>query len=133
MNTPEKWGFASLHFTITHIGETAADLNDIGNQVTPFGLQTPDGESIYAWHIMPLPLYLQNEATVSTQTPGYSEDFTSTESFRLLKEDPEARVVLYCKLSFSKSIGFEEIDVLISSSSWRKAHKLVAGITLTNS
>lgn len=43
---------------------------------------------------MPLPLYLQNEATVATQTPGLAKDFTATESFRLLKEDPEARLVL---------------------------------------
>lgn len=46
---------------------------------------------------MPLPLYLQNEAAVAAQTPGFSEDFTLTESFRLLKNDPEARLVIYCK------------------------------------
>lgn len=68
------------------------------NQVTPFGLKTSDDETIYAWHIMPLPLYLQNEAVVSKQVLGYSEDFTATESFRLLKEDPEARLVLTCKI-----------------------------------
>ena len=27
------------------------------NQVTPFTLKTSDGESIYAWHILPLKLY----------------------------------------------------------------------------
>ncbi|KAF4988588.1 hypothetical protein FGRMN_9708 [Fusarium graminum] len=68
---------------------------DSGNQVTPFSLQTPDGESLYAWHILPLPLYLKNEATIEAQEPGFSEDFTKTESFRLLKEDPESRLVLY--------------------------------------
>ncbi|WAO84467.1 Hydrolase-4 domain-containing protein [Fusarium falciforme] len=78
VNKPQQWGFAR-------------------NQVTPFSLKTPDGESIYAWHILPLPLYLQNEASIESQNPGFSEDFTKTESFRLLKEDPESRLVLYCE------------------------------------
>ncbi|KAM0445616.1 hypothetical protein ACHAQK_001828 [Fusarium lateritium] len=69
--------------------------NHNGNQVTPFSLKTPDGESIYAWHILPLPLYLKNEALIESQEPGFSHDFTKTESFRLLKEDPESRLVLY--------------------------------------
>lgn len=68
-----------------------------GNQVTPFTLDTPDGESVYAWHITPLPLYLKNEARLTSQALGHSPDFAKTESFRLLKEDPEARLILYCK------------------------------------
>lgn len=76
INKPEQWGFAT-------------------NQVTPFSLDTSDGETIFAWHILPLPLYLQNEASLATQTPGFSKDFTQTESFRLLKEDPESRLVMY--------------------------------------
>ncbi|KAL6829339.1 alpha/beta-hydrolase [Trichoderma sp. SZMC 28015] len=52
INSPVGWGFAK-------------------NQVTPFGLQTSDGETIYAWHIMPLPLYLQHETTVATQDLGF--------------------------------------------------------------
>ncbi|KAM0485159.1 hypothetical protein ACHAPX_001138 [Trichoderma viride] len=64
------------------------------NQVTPFQLQTPDGETIYAWHIMPLPLYLQHEAAVATQEIGLCDNFTQTESFRLLANDPEARLII---------------------------------------
>ncbi|UKZ65467.1 uncharacterized protein TrAtP1_006664 [Trichoderma atroviride] len=75
INAPEGWGFAK-------------------NQVTPFQLQTPDGETIYAWHIMPLPLYLQHEATVATQKIGLCDNFTQTESFRLLANDPEARLII---------------------------------------
>ncbi|UKZ48790.1 hypothetical protein TrVGV298_003022 [Trichoderma virens] len=75
INAPVGWGFAK-------------------NQVTPFGLQTSDGETIYAWHIMPLPLYLQHETTVATQDMGFCNDFTQTESFRLLASDPEARLII---------------------------------------
>ncbi|PHH86815.1 hypothetical protein CDD83_9729 [Cordyceps sp. RAO-2017] len=76
VNRPETWGFAS-------------------NQVTPFTLDTPDGESVYAWHITPLPLYLKNEARLTKQPLGLSSDFAQTESFRLLREDAEARLILY--------------------------------------
>ncbi len=65
--------------------------------MTSFSLQTPDEESLYAWHIMPLPLYLQNEAVIATRTPGYAQDVTSTEAFRLLKEDREARLIVSCQ------------------------------------
>ncbi|CAM1504683.1 Fc.00g022740.m01.CDS01 [Cosmosporella sp. VM-42] len=76
INNPEYWGFAR-------------------NQVTPFALNTPDGETIYAWHILPLPLYLKNEAALAAQDTGFCQDFLKTESFRLLKEDPESRLILY--------------------------------------
>ncbi|KOS21642.1 Monoacylglycerol lipase ABHD12 [Escovopsis weberi] len=76
LNKPESWGFAR-------------------GQVTPFGFKTPDGETIYAWHIMPLPLYLQHEHRVSAQATGFIEDFSTTESFQLLKNDPETKLVLY--------------------------------------
>ncbi|VUC35805.1 unnamed protein product [Clonostachys rosea] len=76
VNEPERWGFAR-------------------NQVTPFKLNTSDGERLYAWHLLPLPLYLQNEASLAAQTPGLADDVTTTESFRLLKHDPEARLVLH--------------------------------------
>lgn len=46
--------------------------------------------------LTPLPLYLKNEAALSGQPPGLSPNFAKTESFRLLKEDAEARLVLYC-------------------------------------
>ncbi|KAL7811830.1 Alpha/Beta hydrolase protein [Trichoderma gracile] len=75
INSPMGWGFAK-------------------NQVTPFELQTSDGETIYAWHILPLPLYLQHETTVATQDVGFCNDFTQTESFRLLSSDPEARLII---------------------------------------
>lgn len=63
---------------------------------------------------MPLPLYLQNEASIATQTPGLAPDVTSTEAFRLLKEDPEARLIVSCKLCE----GAAGCAVLMIFSSW---------------
>ncbi|CEJ85289.1 hypothetical protein VHEMI03725 [[Torrubiella] hemipterigena] len=76
LNEPEAWGFAK-------------------NQVSPFGLKTTDGETLYAWHILPLPIYLQNEELLVNEPTGYIQDITQATSFRLLKEDPKAKLILY--------------------------------------
>ncbi|KAI6081014.1 alpha/beta-hydrolase [Hypoxylon rubiginosum] len=76
INKPEYWGFAR-------------------NQVTAFSLNTVDGQTIYSWHILPLPTYLKHEHKLQAQQPGFSDDITKTASFRLLKDDPEARLVIY--------------------------------------
>ena len=66
------------------------------NQVTPFSLSTADGQSLYAWHILPLPLYAQHEDALVKQPGGFCADITQTENLRLLREDPHARLVIYC-------------------------------------
>lgn len=77
IDKPEPWGFAQ-------------------NQVTPFKLPTSDGESLYAWHILPLPLYGKHEEDIaSSREPGFCEKVTDTAAFRLLRDDPDAKVLLY--------------------------------------
>lgn len=66
------------------------------NQVTPFSLTTADNQTLYAWHILPLPLYAQHEATLSAQPGGFCEDITATENFRLLRDDPNAKLIISC-------------------------------------
>ncbi|KAM0331358.1 hypothetical protein ACHAQA_003030 [Verticillium albo-atrum] len=73
---PEQWGF--LH-----------------NQVTPFTLDTPDGETLHAWHILPLGLYQKHEARLVEESSGISPNITHTLGFQLLRDDPDARLVLY--------------------------------------
>ena len=67
------------------------------NQVTPFSLKTCDGQTLYAWHILPLPLYARHEETLAAQSTGVSADITKTENFKLLRDDPEARLIISCK------------------------------------
>lgn len=67
------------------------------NQVTPFALATVDGETLYAWHILPLTLYSQHENELSVQAPGFASNIEETLNLKLLREDPNARLVLYCK------------------------------------
>lgn len=70
------------------------------NQVTPFTLTTVDDEAIYAWHVLPLPLYSKHEDQLSAQPSGFSKNIEQTLNFKLLKEDPNARLILYCTSRF---------------------------------
>lgn len=84
------------------------------NQVTPFSLDTPDGETLYLWHILPIALYSQHEDTLSEASRVPRDKYTSSDAFRLLKEDPEARLIISCKskfaLSFSSDSRTNHID-----------------------
>jgi hypothetical protein len=69
--------------------------------VTPFTIPTPDGQTLYAWHILPIDAYLRNEKALSeTARPrGPVEDFTTTLPFSLLSStSPPGRVVINCKI-----------------------------------
>jgi abhydrolase domain-containing protein 12 len=76
VNVPEQWGF-------------------LRNQVTPFHLATPDGETLHAWHILPLETYRQNEQALKSESIGFCHDIKERLAFRLLKADPDAKLVLY--------------------------------------
>ncbi|KAG7119183.1 Lysophosphatidylserine lipase ABHD12 like protein [Verticillium longisporum] len=73
---PEQWGF--LH-----------------NQVTPFTLDTPHGETLHAWHILPLGLYQKHEQRLVGEPSGIAPDISKTLGFELLRDDPDARLVIY--------------------------------------
>ncbi|KAH9861386.1 hypothetical protein J1614_011132 [Plenodomus biglobosus] len=76
VNVPEKWGF-------------------LRNQVTPFHLQTPDGETLHAWHILPLKTYSQHQAELRKEPAGLCSDIRQRLAFKLLQDDPTAQLVLY--------------------------------------
>ncbi|KAH7166486.1 Alpha/Beta hydrolase protein [Dactylonectria macrodidyma] len=76
VNVPEQWGF--LH-----------------NQVTPFTLQTQDGETLHAWHILPIGLYQKHEQQLLTEPSGLVPNVSQSLGFKLLRDDPDALLVLY--------------------------------------
>ncbi|KAK0389861.1 hypothetical protein NLU13_3434 [Sarocladium strictum] len=76
VSVPEQWGF-------------------LRNQVTSFQLKTPDHETIHAWHILPLGLYEKHEEALSKEDVGMVPDISQRTSFKLLRDDPEALLVLY--------------------------------------
>lgn len=76
LNVPETWGF-------------------LRNQVTPFYIPTSDGERLYSWLILPIELYRKHELSLVAEPDGLVSDITSRGSFQLLRDDPEARLVLH--------------------------------------
>ncbi|KAJ8123541.1 hypothetical protein ONZ43_g538 [Nemania bipapillata] len=76
VNIPEQWGF-------------------LRNQVTPFFLTTPDGESLHTWHILPPELYRENQEALSAEPHGLALNVKERLSFKLLRDDPSSLLVLY--------------------------------------
>lgn len=76
LNVPEAFGF-------------------LRGQVTPFSIETTDGETLHAWHVLPLGLYRHHQQELLTDSAGLSPDVTSKLAFQLLRDDPEARLAVY--------------------------------------
>ncbi|KAJ5904167.1 hypothetical protein N7504_006550 [Penicillium tannophilum] len=76
LNVPETFGFRK-------------------NQVTPFSIKTPDNERLHAWHILPVELYRKNETSLIEEPTGFVTDIKSRLAFKLLRDDPDARLVLH--------------------------------------
>ncbi|WEW61299.1 alpha/beta fold hydrolase domain-containing protein [Emydomyces testavorans] len=76
LNVPEIFGF-------------------LRNQVTPFSIRTSDGEQLYAWHILPVELYRKHKHSLIAESTGFVSDITSRLAFQLLRNDPEARLILH--------------------------------------
>jgi abhydrolase domain-containing protein 12 len=76
LNVPEVFGF-------------------LKNQVTPFSINTSDGERLYAWHILPIELYRKHESSLIAEPTGFISDVTSRLAFQLLCKDPDARLIIH--------------------------------------
>lgn len=77
LNVPEQFGF--LH-----------------NQVTPFQITTADGVRLHGWHVLPLGVYQKHQQSLLEQDlTGPVEHVTETINFQLLRDDPNARLVVY--------------------------------------
>jgi pimeloyl-ACP methyl ester carboxylesterase len=77
VNEPETFGFAK-------------------GQVTPFHLNTTDGETLYCWHVLPTDVYLENEREI-VQRAGEGvvvQDLRTTVGYKLLVNDAESWVVV---------------------------------------
>lgn len=66
----------------------------LANQVQPFSIPTRDGETLYAWHVMPVAKYTANEESLLNDSD--SVNFTDTAAFTFLAKDPSSRLVINC-------------------------------------
>ena len=76
LNVPETFGFLQI-------------------QVTPFSIEVSDRKNLHAWHILPLGVYRRNQQKLLEQSSGFAPNITSRCAFKLLRDDPEARLVFY--------------------------------------
>ena len=65
------------------------------NQVVPFSIKSATGGTLYAWHILPVELYRQHEPALIIQPSGFALDITSRFGFKLLRDDPDARLIIH--------------------------------------
>ncbi|KAK3707922.1 hypothetical protein LTR37_011774 [Vermiconidia calcicola] len=65
------------------------------NQVTPFNIKSGGSENLYAWHILPVELYHKHEQQLLSEPSGFTSDFSSHLAFKLLRDDPEARLIIH--------------------------------------
>ena len=81
------------------------------HQVTPFHLHS-SGETLYAWHVLPLDVYARNEVALRKEDrpEPVVEDITSRMAFKLL-QSPDARVVVSCT-SLLRPINLASFTVL---------------------
>jgi abhydrolase domain-containing protein 12 len=93
LDDPETFGFGS---ELSLIIMTQAD-EEPENQVTPFSVTTPDGQILHAWHILPRALYAKHESEVKKLSLEKVNIFKETFAYKLLSEDPEARLIINCK------------------------------------
>ena len=92
---PEQFGFLS---TASNLSVVITILTETENQVQQFVIKTPDGEVLSGWHILPLTLYAENERALIGQD-FKAEDYEKSRAFKLLAEDAESRLIIYCKQS----------------------------------
>ncbi|KAJ5895215.1 hypothetical protein N7495_006906 [Penicillium taxi] len=65
------------------------------SQVQPFHFVTSDNEVLYGWHMLPLHLCHEHEQELNENPPsGPMHDYRETVAYKLLHNDPNARVVV---------------------------------------
>ncbi|KAL8669468.1 MAG: hypothetical protein Q9168_005941 [Polycauliona sp. 1 TL-2023] len=64
------------------------------NQVQPLHITTPDGEVLFAWHVLPIAKYIDNEEHLVKEQNISATQFTDSKGFDLLSKDPHSRLVV---------------------------------------
>lgn len=65
------------------------------NQATPFSIQSSIDGTLFAWHILPIESYREHEISLVAEPSGFASDITSRLAFKLLRDDPDARLIIH--------------------------------------
>jgi abhydrolase domain-containing protein 12 len=93
LEEPERAGFLSASFE-SNSWRSSQYSCAAENQVTPFRIATKDGHRLFTWLVTPLGVYARHLDEFVREQRGV-EDVRETLAFRLLRDDPEARLLLY--------------------------------------
>jgi hypothetical protein len=69
-----------------------------GNQITKLSIPVEGGSNVFAWLVTPLKLYAEHEAAFRDDSPDSSFQSNQALAVQKLAEDPESRLIIYCKL-----------------------------------
>ena len=69
---------------------------DAESQAAPFRIPTKDGERLFSWLIAPLGVYSKHADRFIDESSSAHDDIEDKLAFRLLRADPEARLLVYC-------------------------------------
>ena len=50
---------------------------------------------LYAWHVLPIELYRRHESAPVEKPSGFASDTTSRFALKLLRDDPDARLIVH--------------------------------------
>jgi abhydrolase domain-containing protein 12 len=78
------------------ITTTPCVLINVENQVASFRIPTKDGERLFAWLIAPLGLYAKHADSFVKEQSSVHADIEQRLAFSLLRNDPDARLLIYC-------------------------------------
>ena len=65
------------------------------NQATPFEIPSAGGHALFAWHVLPVGVYRRHEQALLAEPSGLVQDITTRLAFSLLRDDPEALLVIH--------------------------------------
>ncbi|CAL8576687.1 hypothetical protein XPA_002553 [Xanthoria parietina] len=83
-----------LHTLWWHDVDKPEQFGFLKNQVQPLHITTPDGETLYAWHIVPIAKYIANEDHLINEHTTSATPFQDSVGFDLLSKDPNSRLVI---------------------------------------
>ncbi|KAL9578242.1 MAG: hypothetical protein Q9212_005841 [Teloschistes hypoglaucus] len=93
-NKPEQFGFLSVYQSKFSFRVPIPDYCP-ENQVQPFSIQTLDGETLYAWHVLPIAKYATNQQALVSERTDSARSFEDSVAFDLLSRDPTSRLLIY--------------------------------------
>ena len=70
-------------------------FGSLRSQTTPFFIQSSTGGTLYTRHILPIELYRRHEPALIAEPAGFALDITSRFAFKLLRDDPDTRMVIH--------------------------------------